>query len=71
MEHSQFTRRVLVSGMSSSDDDVVLVVDGSTSRHAKRYQFLAEDMAEVLEGDFLAVKPGIFHPIILWVSISL
>ena len=71
MEHYTFARPNLVSAMSSSDDDDVLVVDGSTSRHVRRYQFLAEDMAEVLEGDFLAVKPGWLNVVLFRVFIAL
>ena len=54
----RFSSRSDPGMLSSSDEESQVVVDASSARQRKRYQFLAEDMVEVNEGDFLAVKPG-------------
>ena len=58
MEYSKNSSPTQAGMLSSSDDDSCVVVDGTTSRRSKRVQIVAEDMAEILLGDILAVKPG-------------
>ena len=43
---------------SSSDDDTVVMVKGTTARASLRLQVEVADLCEIIEGDFLAVKPG-------------